>query len=363
MRATSARWLFWFRVALRVRPEIPRLWRSRRPIVVRERATRSSKGSALLRSGKVDAARTLWREVIKEHPLSFAALCAAARLAALGDPALPALPTPTTSARAEPALELGMPPPAALLHQVGLDREAESALGEVERSVARAHPGRGEEALCALYGRFAPAERAYRVGQRAVTVDELVQAPVLGRRWLWDCVYPRPYAPLVASVAAEHALEPELLYAVMRQESSFRPDAVSPAQAVGLLQLMPSTGLRLAQELGLQLSRLGWSSRRSTFGSARVTYARCSTGSGGNLALAAAGYNAGPSAVQRWLSGSAGLELDLFVARIPYEETRAYVERVVGNHARYRYLGGGEAAVPKVALALPSVDLSGQDLY
>jgi soluble lytic murein transglycosylase len=83
----------------------------------------------------------------------------------------------------------------------------------------------------------------------------------------------------------------------------------------------------------------------------------------GNLALAAAGYNAGPSAVERWITNSPGLELDLFVARIPYEETRAYVERVVGNHARYRYLAGGESAVPKVALSLPTVDLTGQELY
>jgi soluble lytic murein transglycosylase len=67
--------------------------------------------------------------------------------------------------------------------------------------------------------------------------------------------------------------------------------------------------------------------------------------------------------VQRWLESSPALELDVFVARIPYEETRVYVERVIGNHARYRYLAGGESAVPKLALTLPKASTSGEDLY
>lgn len=262
-----------------------------------------------------------------------------------------------------PALELNLPSAAGLLHGVGLDREAESALAEIETRIARAHPGRGDEALCALYGRLAPAERAYRVGQRAASADELAAAPALGRRWLWDCVYPRPYAPLVAGLAAEQSLEPELLYAVMRQESAFRPEVVSPAQAVGLLQLLPSTASRVASELGLAFepARLVEPPLNVRLGARYLR--KLLDWFAGNLALAAAGYNAGPIAVDRWLKNSSGLELDLFVARIPYEETRAYVERVVGNYARYRYLRGGEGAVPKVPLTLPSVDLTGQDLY
>jgi soluble lytic murein transglycosylase len=149
----------------------------------------------------------------------------------------------------------------------------------------------------------------------------------------------------------------------MRQESAFRPDVVSPARAVGLLQLLPSTAARLASELGLSLdpARLVEPPLNVRLGARYLR--KLLDWFGGNLALAAAGYNAGPSAVGRWLNNSSGLELDLFVARIPYEETRVYVERVVGNHARYRYLAGGEGAVPKVSLPLPTVDLTGQDLY
>jgi soluble lytic murein transglycosylase len=318
---------------------------------------------ALLRSGKLEPARALWREVIREHPLTFAALCAAARLQATGESPPPALPTATASAQAQAPLNLALPPAAELLHGAGLDREAEGALGEVEQSVGRAYPGRGDEALCGLYGRLAPAERAYRTGQRAASTDELSRAPLLGRRWLWDCVYPRPYKALVAGLAAEQGLEAELVYAVMRQESAFRPDALSPVKASGLLQLMPSTALRVARELGLELdpARLREPPLNVRLGARYLR--KVLDWFGGNTALAAASYNAGPIAVQRWLENSTALELDVFVARIPYEETRSYVERVVGNHARYRYLAGGEAAVPKLDLVLPAHNLSGQDLY
>ena len=75
---------------------------------------------------------------------------------------------------------------------------------------------------------------------------------------------------------------------------------------------------------------------------------------GGNVALAAAAYNAGPQALRRWLEGGKGLSLDVFVARIPYAETLEYVERIVGNYARYRYLEAGASAVPRLTLELPA---------
>jgi soluble lytic murein transglycosylase len=84
---------------------------------------------------------------------------------------------------------------------------------------------------------------------------------------------------------------------------------------------------------------------------------------GGNVALAAGAYNAGPLAVRRWMDGASDLSTDIFVARIPYAETLDYVERVVGNFARYRYLEGGEAAVPRLDLALPKAPPASADLY
>jgi soluble lytic murein transglycosylase len=73
---------------------------------------------------------------------------------------------------------------------------------------------------------------------------------------------------------------------------------------------------------------------------------------GGQIALAAAAYNAGPHAVSRWLGSGERLPLDVWVARIPYTETRKYVTRVVGNFARYAYLKDG-GSVPSLDLELP----------
>ncbi len=73
----------------------------------------------------------------------------------------------------------------------------------------------------------------------------------------------------------------------------------------------------------------------------------------GNYALIAAAYNAGPDAVFRWLSAPEKIGMDAFVARIPFDETRTYVERVLGNLARYQYMEGGENAVSALNLDLP----------
>jgi soluble lytic murein transglycosylase len=73
----------------------------------------------------------------------------------------------------------------------------------------------------------------------------------------------------------------------------------------------------------------------------------------GDVPLAVAAYNAGAESIERWASRASGMELDTFVERIPFKETRDYVARVMGNFARYGYLAGGEAGVPVVELALP----------
>jgi soluble lytic murein transglycosylase len=305
---------------------------------------------AWLKAGKRDAAIAGFKAVVQNYPLTFAALAAEARLAALGE--APVELGRATAPAAGPLLP-AVPNAARLLHAIGLDAEAEREVAKAESEISRAHPGRGDEALCLAYSELAPKSRAYRVGYRAVTRAELMAPPAVGREWLWDCVYPRPYAPLVAEIGGSVAVEAELIYAIIRQESGFRPDVVSPARAVGLMQLLPSTAGRVAVERGLLNApdRLTEPPVNIQYG---ANYLRKLLDLfDGNVALAAASYNAGPSAVLRWLAGAPELELDLFVARIPFDETRAYVERVVGNYARYRYLNGGEAMRTRLSLTLP----------
>lgn len=133
----------------------------------------------------------------------------------------------------------------------------------------------------------------------------------------------------------------EWIYATMRQESGYDARAVSRAGARGLLQLMPATAAELAKERGMKnydRSKLFDAETNLTLGIMMMT--RLASRYGGNLVLMAAGYNAGPGRVRRWLESFGGADLDLFVEKIPFEETRRYVKRVSGHALHYRYLSG-----------------------
>lgn len=317
-----------------------------------EAQLRQLSGVALAESGKREQALTAFRDVIKRYPLSFPALSAAARLRALGVE-VPSLIEPPSSGATPPPLHLKLPAEVLVLHRLGLGRDAAAALAAHEKRLARSHAPRSSEALCELYGLLDVAERRYAVGQDAATRAGLDRAPGPRSRWMWDCIYPRPYAAVIAEAERERLLPRGLIWSVMRQESGYRPAVRSPVGAIGLMQLMPATAEKMAAELGetIEPSALTRAYSNVRLGSAYLR--KLLDTFQGNLPLAVAAYNAGPHAVKRWLVAGESLPLDLFVARIPYEETRGYVIRVLGNAARYQYLEGGESAVQLPALALP----------
>jgi peptidoglycan lytic transglycosylase len=312
---------------------------------------RELEGVALAGAGKKPDAIKSLTSVIEDKPLSFAALSAATRLGQLGAKA-PAPIDPPKNTPVRPSLSVELPPKAKLLQALGLDIEAEAVLRSEEDKLRRHYAPRGDEALCTLYGKLSEAARRYRVGQQAAAPDDLNRAPGADTRWLWDCVYPRPYPDVVHAAEVEWKLPDGLVYAVMRQESGFQPRVVSPANAVGLMQLIPPTAESAARELKLDFEPSGLASPAMNIRLGSFYLSKVLGTFGGNVVLAAAAYNAGPNAVSRWLESGEGLPLDVFVARIPYRETRGYVSRVVGNLARYAYLDGGDAAVPKLALEI-----------
>lgn len=307
---------------------------------------------ALLGTGKRDEAIAAFKDVIAKFPLGFPALVAASRLRALGSD-LPAWLEPASSGATPPALDLKLPADVALLHRLGLDGDAALALAPHERRLSRAHAPRSGEALCELYGLLDVADRRYVIGQDAATRLGLDRAPGPRSRWMWDCVYPRPYSELITRAERELLLPRGVIWAVMRQESGFRPAVRSPVGAIGLLQLMPTTAERVSDELGEKLDSQTLTQAHQSVRLGSRYLRKLIDSFEGNLPLAIAAYNAGPQAVSRWLASGESLPLDLFVARIPYEETRGYVARVLANAARYAYLEGGEGAVQAPALDLP----------
>jgi len=312
------------------------------------------------RAGDTKAAKALWEKIVREHPLTYPALAARARLLKTKLGAPPPIGPAPKAAYAPPMATL--PPAVSILRGLGMDLEAERHLQNVEDSVTGSHPGRESETLCSLYGQLAGARRRAQIANRAVSLELLMRPPSDAERWAWQCIYPRPYHETVHAAEREQKLPDDLVYAVMRQESFFRTTATSPVGARGLMQLMPYTAARAAEELGVsvepeQVVRPDLNVRLGAFylGKLLRTF-------NGHVAAVAAAYNAGPFAVRRWLEGGE-TETDLFVARIPYHETRTYVQRVLTNLARYRYLDGGVAAVPMLPLNIPPPGEVGDDHY
>jgi soluble lytic murein transglycosylase len=131
------------------------------------------------------------------------------------------------------------------------------------------------------------------------------------------------------------------------------------------MQLMPATARRAAAEVALPLepdpehvNRPDVNVRLGAFYLGKLMKSF-----NGSVVLSAAAYNAGPHAVEQWLRSGTELDADLWVARIPYRETRNYVMRVMGNLARYQWLAGGTGAVTPIDLALPRESAIGDDAY
>jgi soluble lytic murein transglycosylase len=304
---------------------------------------------AALRDGDKLHAMARWAEIARSQPLSYPALVARARLTENGG-ALPPTIEPAESAKVDP-LAIDLPPPVDMLHRIGFDAEAEEGLREREGAIVNEAPSRGTDALCAAYGIVDRAKRRYQVSLQ-IPAQMIATAPGAKNRGAWECTFPRPYDRTVRDAAVRARLSPDLVWSVMRQESAFDPDVVSPARAVGLMQLLPETARATAAAGGLAHddAKLTVPAQNITLGTLYLRELLDKLG--GKETLAVAAYNAGPEAIQRWLARAKVETLDVFVEAVPFVETRGYVVRVLGNLARYGFLDRGEPGVPAIALAL-----------
>jgi soluble lytic murein transglycosylase len=306
---------------------------------------------AALRDGDRTHAVALWTDVARSRPLSWPALAARAHLAEAGAPVPPAIDPGTTNSDALSPLNVVLPAPADLLHRIGLDADAEAELRDREGAIASGAGGRVSEALCSAYGELSRARRRYQIAQTLPSAL-FATAPDARTRWAWNCAFPSPYAGEVRAAETDEGLPAGLLSAVMRQESGFDPDAVSPARAVGLMQLLPETARPIAEELLLVHDDARLTSPPFAIRVGARLLHKLLDRFHGDVPLAVAAYNGGADSVERWLSRAPNLQLDTFVERIPFDETRDYVARVMGNLARYGYLARGEAGVPRIELEL-----------
>jgi soluble lytic murein transglycosylase len=286
---------------------------------------------ALEAAGARDSARAVLTEVRAGDPFSYYGLRAGERLnVGLWD-----------FAKSEPAAVT-----AVLRGEIGARVDAVDVLRTVELSeAAELEAARIVNQYAGLEGALYALAAAYH--ERGQTFNgirlgrELLRREGAWNRTLLELVYPFPYRAEVLRHAQANGLDPYLVAGLIRQESMFNPRARSPVGAVGLMQVMPQTGAAVARTLGV-----------SGFQAARLTEPALNLRIGtryladqirrhdGRLIDAIAAYNAGPLRVVRWRAFPEYRDPEIFIERIPFEETRDYVKIVQQNARIYRELYG-----------------------
>jgi soluble lytic murein transglycosylase len=303
-------------------------------------------GRAYERSGDDARARSYYLAAAGRFPQNYFGVLAAARTrpapGGIGD--APVNPSDVLALIPPPAplapLDEPVPPEAAArveraqaLESIAFDASAEL---EYRAAYAATHAGRLllDEAQSAdaaghyAEGMFLARQFLTQVDARRLTDTDLEA---------WRAAYPLPYRePLEEQAAANH-LDPMLVAGLTRQESAFDAEAISRTGAVGLMQIEPPTGRKLARGLhvGYSHARLHDPEYNLRLGTAYLANLLAAYGTP-EAALAA--YNAGEDRVVEWTAGQSYQETAEFVESIPFTETREYVQIVLRNANLYRQI-------------------------
>jgi soluble lytic murein transglycosylase len=148
--------------------------------------------------------------------------------------------------------------------------------------------------------------------------------------------FPVLYRSAVARAAQENRLDPALVMGVMRRESAYIADVQSGAGAIGLMQLMPRTAKFVADLKGLDNWRGDLTDADTNIGFGSFYLRHVLDKFNNHIAMATAGYNAGPHRVTSWLPEQA-MDADRWIDTIPYTETRRYVRAVLAYTAIYEW--------------------------
>jgi soluble lytic murein transglycosylase len=281
--------------------------------------------------GDTAGARALYRATLDREPLSYYSLVASRRLDR------PYWPIPMDSAppadRDAAKKVAGWVHGVELLEEAGLHSEANA---EADLLVARADTSSAllyplGEALSGLGFTV----QGIRIGYRLLNA-----APRPNPRIL-RLIYPFPYRPMLVAESRERSLDPFLVAALIRQESSFQAHAASGPGARGLMQIMPATGRTLARAAGIDSWNTGLLFQPEINAHLGTRFlADQMKRYDESLPSVFAAYNAGPGRVERWSDFPEMRDPELFTERIPYRETRDYVKILTRNAALYRGLYG-----------------------
>ena len=155
----------------------------------------------------------------------------------------------------------------------------------------------------------------------------------------WRFGFPLAYPNDINQCRHQWAVDPNIIWSLMRQESHFQPGVISSSNAIGLMQLIPPTAKKMASHAKLshfKMRELTDPSQNIRLGCRYV--AELSAEFSGEIAYIAAAYNAGEAAAERWLIRRRSMPVEEFVEEIPFAETNDYVKKVMTNYWTYRRL-------------------------
>lgn len=165
-----------------------------------------------------------------------------------------------------------------------------------------------------------------------------------GEMQLYDLRFPLHHDATIRREAARNSIDPAWVAAEIRAESIFNPKARSGANAMGLMQVLPTTGAAVAQRIGRSWGGAASLYEPDTNIVLGTAYLRQMLDQyGGKPYFAIAGYNAGPAPLTRWQTQRPGMDADFWIETISYKETREYVARVLAFSVIYDWRLDGDA--------------------
>ncbi len=306
------------------------------------------KGRLLQSMGRESESREAFKEVIQKHPKGYYAELSRRRLAerSVGERDIVRAdgnwPTAGDWKPGQVSSD-GCPHMARALvfDRLGLH----DAVGRELRAIdLKRHPHLALPAMWLARRNFAH-DFSYRMASNGA-YKEILSRPPGGdpfARFVWEQSYPSAYEPVVERYARISGVDPLLVWSVMKNESTFKPQVVSPAGAVGLMQLMPTTAQRLAGDAGVDgHSRLDLYDPATNIAYGVTYLGKLSNMFDGNAVAMIASYNAGEEAVGRWRANSRAKDIEGWIEEIPYAETNLYVKKVLNSYWNYQRLYGDQ---------------------
>jgi soluble lytic murein transglycosylase len=187
-----------------------------------------------------------------------------------------------------------------------------------------------------IYASYGETFRAMRALKRALPYASSASIQSIPLAY-WRILFPEAWWEAIKTGSSKNNLDPYLVASLIRQESEFNPNAISPANAYGLMQLLPSVGKAMAREEGIthfETFQLLDPVTNIRLGTRYLRHTLDRFGGVAEYALAA--YNAGDDRVFDWQAAGPYQGIDEFVESIPFTETREYVEAILRNKETYK---------------------------